>query len=149
MTSDTLTSDVLPVAESEFPGVSDRANRRKTISNRLDYLATVEDGWIEGRGVALDRSGLLWLDHKMASHYVGTDLPLPFLCPSESGGVIGEWALERHTCMIEIDLDARTGSWVDVDMETGDGIDEQILDLDSADDWQWLTDRLAKFTAKP
>ena len=149
MTSDTLTSDVLPVAESEFHGVSERANRRKTISDRLDYLATVEDGWIEGRGVALDRSGLLWLDHKMASHYVGTDLPLPFLCPSESGGVIGEWALERHTCMIEIDLDARTGSWVDVDMETGDGIDEQILDLDSADDWQWLTDRLAKFTAKP
>lgn len=149
MTLDTVKPDATLSSSDGRNGSVDWTRRQKVISDRLDYLSTVEDGWIEGRGVALDRSGLLWLDHKMASHYVGTDLPLPFLCPSESGGVIGEWALERHTCMIEIDLDARTGSWVDVDMETGDGIDEQILDLDSADDWQWLTDRLAKFTAKP
>ena len=50
--------------------------------------------------------------------------------------------------MIEIDLEDRTGSWVDVDMETGDGIDEEILDLDSADGWQWLTDRLRRFVGE-
>ena len=149
MTSDTLTSDVLPVAESEFPGVSERANRQKTISDRLEYLSTVEDGWFEGRGVALDRAGLLWLDQRMADHYVATDLPLPFLYPSESGGVIGDWSLENFVCGIEIDLTARTGSWFDVNRETHEGIDERILDLDSADGWQWLVERLAKFTTKP
>ena len=121
------------------------ANRRKAISDRLEYLSTVEDGWYEGRGVALDKAGLLWLDQRMADHYVATDMPLPFLCPSVDGGVIGEWMLERHTCVIEIDLVARTGSWVDVEMESGDGIEEQILDLDSAEGWQWLIDRLRGF----
>ena len=148
MKSDTLSAGVPPVSRDEGNGATDVVERRKVISDRLESLSEVEDGWYEGRGVALDRAGLLWLDQRMADHYVATDLPLPFLCPSLPGGVIGEWMLERHTCMIEIDLDARTGSWVDVEMETGDGIDEQILDLDSADDWQWLLGRLRGFVGE-
>ena len=145
MKSDLLGADVPPVSRDEGNGATDRDERRMEISERLDYLATVEDGWFEGRGVALDKAGLVWLDQRMAEHYVDTDSPLPFLCPSVDGGVIGEWMLERHTCVIEIDLDARTGSWVDVEMESGDGIEEQILDLDSAEGWQWLIDRLRGF----
>ena len=59
-----------------------------------------------------------------------------------------EWSLERFECAIEIDLEDRTGSWVDVDMETGDGIDEEILDLDSPAGWRWLTDRLQRFVGE-
>lgn len=149
MTLDTLRSDAPPTSQDGHNGSTDWTRRRKTISDRLEYLSTVEDGWFEGRGVALDKAGLLWLDQRMADHYVATDLPLPFLCPSESGGVIGDWSLDRHVCGIEIDLTARTGSWFDVDRETHEGIDERILDLDSADGWQWLVERLAKFTSKP
>ena len=148
MTLDTVKLEVPLPSSDERNGKADWTNRRKVISDRLESLSEVEDGWYEGHGVALDRAGLRWLDQRMADHYVATDLPLPFLCPSLPGGVIGEWMLERHTCMIEIDLDARTGSWVDVEMETGDGIDEQILDLDSVDDWQWLLDRLRGFVGE-
>lgn len=81
----------------------------------------------------------------MAEHYVGTELPLPFLCPTEPGGVYGEWSLERHVCGIEIDLESKRGSWFDVQRQTHDGIDEQVLDLDSADGWQWLVGRLRGF----
>ena len=145
MKSDSLSAGVPPVSRDEGNETTDAVERRKVISDRLEYLSTVEDGWYEGRGVALDKAGLVWLDQRMAEHYVDTDSPLPFLCPSVDGGVIGEWMLERHTCVIEIDLDARTGSWVDVEMESGDGIEEQILDLDSADGWRWLIDRLRGF----
>ena len=145
MKSDSLSAGVAPVSRDDGNGTTDAVERRKSISDRLEYLSTVDDGWFEGRGVALDRAGLRWLDQQIAEHYVDTDSPLPFLCPSVDGGVIGEWMLERHTCVIEIDLDARTGSWVDVEMESGEGIDEQILDLDSADGWQWLIDRLRGF----
>ena len=148
MKSDLLGADVPPVSRDEGNGATDRDERRMEISERLDYLATVEDGWFEGCGVALDRAGLRWLDRQMADHYVGADLPLPHLYPLESGGVIGEWSLERFECAIEIDLDARTGSWVDVEMETGGGIDEQILDLDSAEGWQWLIGRLRGFVGE-
>ena len=145
MKSDLLGAEVPLSSSDECDGNADWTRRRKVISDRLESLSEVEDGWYEGHGVALDRAGLLWLDQRMADHYAATDLPLPFLCPGVDGGVIGEWMLERHTCMIEIDLDARTGSWVDVEMETGDGIDEQILDLDSAGGWQWMIDRLRGF----
>ena len=148
MKSDTLCAGVSPVSRDQDNGTTDVVERRKVISDRLESLSEVEDGWFEGRGVALDRAGLLWLDQQMADHYIETDLPLPHLYPLESGGVIGEWSLERFECAIEIDLDARTGSWVDVEMETGDGIDEQILDLDSAEGWQWLIGRLQGFVGQ-
>ena len=62
--------------------------------------------------------------------------------------MFGEWSLERHVCGIEIDLVARTGSWYDVDRQTHEGIDERILDLDSADGWQWMIDRLRGFVGE-
>ena len=145
MKSDTATSEDFALPRSRSSGVADIDGRRKAVSDRLACLATVEDGWFEGRGVALDKAGLRWLDDQMTNHYIGTDLPLPFLCPSEPGGVIGEWSLERHLCLIEIDLEARTGSWMDVDRETHDGIEEEILDLDSPGGWQWLIARLRRF----
>ena len=148
MTLDTVKPDATLSSSDERNGSVDWTRRRRMISDRLDHLSKVEDGWYEGHGVALDRAGLLWLDRRMAEHYVGTALPLPFLCPSVPGGVVAEWSLERFECAIEIDLDAQTGSWVDVDLETGEGIDEQILDLNSADSWQWLYDRLTKLIAK-
>ena len=148
MNSNLLGAGDPPVSRDEGNGATDVVERGREISDRLDYLATVEDGWFEGRGVALDRAGLRWLDQRMADHYVATDLPLPFLCPSVPGGVIVEWSLERFECAIDVDLQSRSGSWVDVDMETGDGIDEQILDLDSAEGWQWLIDRLRGFVGE-
>ena len=148
MKSDTLIAEVPLAPRNEVNGVADTDERRMEISDRLDYLATVEDGWFEGRGVALDRVGLRWLDNQVADHFVSTDLPLPFIFPTVPGGVMVEWSTERFEGAIEIDLEARTGLWVDVDLETGESIDDQILDLDSADGWQWLIDRLAKLIAK-
>ena len=127
---------------------ADRAKRRKAISDMIDDMCGMEDGWFEGRGFAPDGAGLLWLNQQFQHHYVGTDLPLPFLCPIETGDVFGDWSLDRHVCGIEIDLTARTGSWFDVDRETHEGIDERILDLDSADGWQWLIDRLRGFVGE-
>ena len=148
MKSDLLGAESPTVSRDEGNGATDRDERRMEISERLDYLATVEDGWFEGRGVALDRMGLRWLDNQMADHFVGTDLPLPFIFPTVPGGVMAEWSTERFEGAIEIDLEARTGLWVDVDLETGEGIDEQILDLDSAEGWQWLIDRLRGFVGE-
>ena len=145
MKSDSLSAGVSPVSRAEGIGTTDIVERRKVISDRLESLSEVEDGWFEGRGVALDRAGLLWLDNQMADHYLGTDLPLPHLYPLESGGVIGEWSLERFECAIEIDLQARTGLWVDVDLETGEGIDERVLDLSDDTDWDWMVGRLRRF----
>ena len=142
MKSDALTSEDSAPPRSRSSGVADRDARARKISDRLACLGTVEDGWFEGRGVALDKAGLRWLDGQMTNRYAGTDLPMPFLFPTVPGGVMIEWSLERFECAIEIDLEARTGSWVDVELETDQGIDEQVLDLDSPAGWRWLIGRL-------
>ena len=148
MKSAEVTSEDSAPPRSRSSGVADRDARARKISDRLACLGAVEDGWFEGRGVALDKAGLLWLDRRMADHYAGTDLPLPFLFPTVPGGAMLEWSLERFECAIEIDLEARTGSWVDVELETDEGIDEEILDLDSSDGWQWLIGRLRGFVGE-
>ena len=147
MKSNTLDAEVPSRPRSEANGTDDRKHRSRLISERIEDMCGIEDGWFEGRGVGPDGAGLLWLNQQLQRHYIGTDLPLPRLSPIETGGVFGEWSLERHVCGIEIDLLGRSGSWYDVDRQTHDGIDERVLDLDSVDDWQWLIDRLAKFTA--
>ena len=148
MKSDSLGAEVPSRPRSEAKGTDDRTHRSLLISERIDDMRGIEDGWFEGRGVGPDGAGLLWLNQQLQHHYIGTDLPLPRLAPIETGDVFGEWSLERHVCGIEIDLVARTGSWFDVDRETHEGIDEQILNLDSADGWQWLIDRLREFVGE-
>ena len=148
MKSDTLGAEVPSRPRSEANGTDDRTRRGQLISERVDDMRGIEDGWFEGRGVGPDGAGLLWLNQQLQHHYIGTDLPLPFLCPIETGAVFGEWSLERHVCGIEIDLVSRTGSWYDIDRQTHEGIDERILDLDSAEGWQWLIDRLRGFVGE-
>ena len=145
MKSDTLIAEVPLAPRNAVNGAADRDERRREISERLDYLATVEDGWFEGRGVALDRMGLRWLDYQMADHFVGTDLPLPFIFPTVPGGVMAEWSTESFEGAIEIDLETRTGLWVDVDLETGEGIDDRVLDLSDDTDWDRMVGRLRRF----
>ena len=148
MKSNLLDAEVPSRPRSEANGTDDRTRRSHLISERIDDMRGIEDGWFEGRGVGPDGAGLLWLNQQLQHHYIGTDLPLPFLCPVETGDVFGEWSLEHHVCGIEIDLVARTGSWYDVDRQTHEGIDEQILDLDSAAGWQWMIDRLRGFVGE-
>ena len=142
MKSDAVTSEDSAPPRSRSYGVEGRNARARKISDRLACLGAVEDGWFEGRGVALDKAGLLWLERQMTNHYAGTNLPLPFLFPTVPGGAMLEWSLERFECAIEIDLEDRTGSWVDVELETDEGIDEHELNLDSNEGWQWLIGRL-------
>ena len=147
MKSNTLDAEVPSRPRSEANGTDDRKHRSRLISDMIDDMRGMEDGWFEGRGLAPDGPGLLWLNQQFQHYYIGTDSPLPRLFPIETGGVYGEWSLERHVCGIEIDLLDGSGSWFDVDRETHDGIDERVLDLNSVDGWQWLINRLTKFTA--
>ena len=123
-------------------------SRRRTVSDRFEELKEVEDGWFDGEGIALDPDGLDWLGLQMATHYVPTDTPLPHLFPHVRGSVSAEWSFPQIECGLEIDLKAHKGSWFDVDIETEEGIEERVLDIDSEAEWRWMTDRLASLVGK-
>lgn len=113
------------------------------VDAQLDDLSTLRDGWLNGDGVALDRSGLKWFSTKFADLYPA-GLPLPYLYPTPEGGVQAEWSF--HGCRMDLEVDLRThgGEWD----ETGPGDHgfAMELDLDNHNDWERLGERLRTMT---
>ena len=59
---------------------------------RLEGLAELKDGWLDGQGKALDANALRELAAAFDRHY-DARLPLPYLYPTAEGNVQGEWTL--------------------------------------------------------
>lgn len=110
------------------------------VATRLDELRELNDGWLEGGGIAPTKEGLDWLARAFEEHYPD-DLPLPFLYPTAEGGIQAEWSLEPHELSIEIDLMNRTGEWHGLNMKTT-AEETRSLSFEDSDDWNWLVSRI-------
>ena len=117
------------------------------IRSQLDSMRNMEDGWLEGGGVAPRAGGLDWLDEAFARHYPEGS-PRPHLYPTEEGGVQAEWSLSHWRVSLEINLESRCGNWFALDLETDD-VDERQLRCDEASDWQWLVRQLHGLSRDP
>jgi hypothetical protein len=106
-------------------------------------MRLLQDGWLEGHGTAPAQSGLNWLSKAFDEHYPD-DLPLPYLYPTEDGGVQAEWSLHGHELSCEIDLVSKLGQWHMLNMKTGQ--DESCeLNLSDNDGWNGLIDKIKQF----
>ena len=104
------------------------------ITRQLDELRSLEDGWLEGGGVAPFREGLDWLVQSFERHYP-TDLPRPYLYPTEDGGVQAEWVFEEINIEVRIDLSGKHGTYLWLNESTEE---ERELDLSDGVNWEWL-----------
>ena len=121
-------------------GLRSSTRRRMDISTRLDELRSLRDGWLEGGGRALSHEGLDWLSRTFERYYPA-NLPLPYLYPTEEGGVQAEWSLGPKEVSLEIELRSHAGEWHVLDMET-DAVSEQTLNINNANDWEWLVEQI-------
>jgi hypothetical protein len=112
------------------------------IDARLEELALLKDGWLEGKGVSLAPEGLRWLSKQFAQMY-DPELPLPYIYPTAEGGVQAEWPLDHFENSLEIDLMTHQAEWQSLDMTTDEDI-FTTLDLDNPSGWQFLQDALQK-----
>ncbi len=96
--------------------------------------------WGEGYGSAPNHASLDWFAQQFGVHY-SSDLPKPYLYPTPEGGVQVEWCIGPLEVSLEIDLDARSGDWHSLNMDSDDE-DERDLDLNDAEGWCWFTDEL-------
>ena len=104
------------------------------ISAQIYDLRQLKDGWLEGQGKAPSKEGLDWLSQAFDNYYSG-DLPLPYLYPTEPGGVQAEWSLGRNEITLEIDLAEHSGYFHALHME--DDI-EETRRLDLGSEMQWI-----------
>jgi len=107
---------------------------------RLEELSALPDGWLEGRGQAPPQAGLDWLGRAFDRYYP-EDLPLPYLYPTEEGGVQAEWTLGPQETTLEIDLSTHRGQWHRLNLDT-DEDEVKDLDLDDTEAWSWVAEQL-------
>jgi hypothetical protein len=110
------------------------------VTLRLEELAKLGDGWLDGKGHAAGKEQLDWLANAFNS-YFDTDLPLPYLYPTAEGGVQAEWTLNDWEVTLEIDLERQQGSFQSLNLRDG-SCTELTLPLGNRDGWSQLNEAL-------
>lgn len=113
------------------------------VGARIEELRALKNGWLDGSGFAPSADGLTWFSQSFEMRYP-EDLPLPFIYPTAEGGVQAEWSLSTREISLEINLDAQTGEWHDLDTAAGDA-DTQTLNLAQPEEWVKLAAKIAKY----
>ncbi len=103
---------------------------------RLQELAGLNDGWLNGEGTALNRERLELLADNFR-RYFDVALPLPHLYPTPDGGVLAEWTLGHWAVSIDVDLASQTAQYHAVHLTT-DECFELSLDLHARAGWNSL-----------
>ncbi len=112
------------------------------VGMRLEELSRLADGWLDGEGKAPSQDGLKWLTEYFDRYYSG-ELQLPYLCPTEEGGICAEWPLDAANISLEINLENRHGDWHAMDV-ANNSFTEKDLDLSEVDSWNWLCEQIKR-----
>jgi hypothetical protein len=110
------------------------------VAARLQELSLLEDGWLNGEGLAPKKQDLQWFATNFENFYHPT-LPLPFLYPTITGGVQAEWAGDGYDVSLTVELPAKKAFYQYLD-HTNNRVEEMALDLAKGVDWQLLNTKL-------
>lgn len=73
------------------------------IEVRLEELSLLDNGWLNGKGKALDKEKTKLVSEYFYSFY-NDSLPLPYLYPTAEGGLQAEWHINDWDISLEIEL---------------------------------------------
>ena len=116
-------------------------NNALDMSARITQLSLLRDGWLDGEGLALARDGLGWFANAWQSHWP-SNLPLPHLYPTPTGGLEAEWMKGEMLLSAEIDLAARQATLLMVNLQNGDIAIDQTINLAVDDGWNTMAECL-------
>jgi hypothetical protein len=115
------------------------------VTARMEELAELKDGWLDGKGLAPDKVALDWLAHSFAINF-DPELQLPYLYPTAEGGIQAEWSIDDSEVTLEINLLQKTAEYQSLQLST-QHCDEGILNLSEQSGWQQLNERLTLLQA--
>lgn len=114
------------------------------IQAQLIELRHLENGWLDGDGLAPNCDGLDWLAVQFTAEYPD-GLPRPHIYPTPEGGVLAEWWIGPDSASLEVNLKDRSGYWHDLNLQTRKD-EERTLNLCESDEWAWLNARPRRFS---
>lgn len=103
------------------------------ISERLADLGNLKAGWLDGKGSALNKTDLKWLDESFVRYY-GDSLPLPHIYPTAEGNIQAEWSIKDWEISLEINLSQKRGEYQAVEISSGTEKTESY-DLTNMNSW--------------
>lgn len=97
--------------------------------SRLQEIAALKDGWLDGQGQSFCPQGLAWLGQAWQAN--ASDLREPWLYPTPAGLLSMEWSLPPEDLVLELCLQNRRaqGTWQEKDL---------LLDLTDPSGWAAL-----------
>jgi hypothetical protein len=110
------------------------------IPSRLVELKNLKNGWLDGHGKAPGAESLNWLSEFMENSYP-EDLTLPYLFPTESGGIRAEWESSEYDQSLDIDLETHQCRWHSLNLLT-DSEEDKTFSIDESTDWDWIISNL-------
>lgn len=109
------------------------------LKGRIDELAALQPGWLDGGGEALPLEGLSWLHHLLTGLMAAQGLPRPLMYAMPQGAVQAVWRPLPWRVEAEFDLHRRRVSLLAVNLETDEDADAEF-GLDTQGSHQQLLD---------
>lgn len=122
-------------------------NHPLDISQQIQRLSDLEDGWHNGAGTVITPDHLIELAELFERRLRLTDATMPRLFPTPEGCIQAEWQIGDTTADLEIDFANNTATWGSTAIATGE-TEERQLDPKSDDDCQWLNSQLNQLAAE-
>ncbi len=116
------------------------------VTLRLEQMAELRDGWLDGEGNAPKKERLAWLADMFDAHFDG-DLPLPYLYPTAEGRVQAEWTMNGREVSLEIDLETKQGEYQALNLKD-DSCSDLKFTLDNPGGWSNLNEALKQLDAQ-
>lgn len=110
------------------------------IANRLEDLVILEEGWLNGKGKALNKTKVDNLNNYFDTYY-NNELPLPYLYPTAEGGVQAEWEINKWEVSLEIDLNNFAAELHAINFDNNEE-KELLLELSNNSGWEDLNNIL-------
>jgi len=112
---------------------------------RYDNMKNLQDGWMDGKGIAIDCTALTRLIQMFDEHF-SSNLPMPYMYPTLEGGVQAEWTIGNWEVSLEINLSSFLTEYHAVNIVSRE-THELSLILSTEDDnydWTILNNTLSK-----
>jgi hypothetical protein len=101
------------------------------LAARFDALLALADGWLDGRGIAPDKTKLAAIAEKMVGQYPD-QLPLPAIAPTPEGNLLLEWDAPGDPS-VDLHLDSMRAAFHA--FQPGDAETEHEIPLTTAASW--------------
>jgi hypothetical protein len=108
------------------------------LAAQLEDLATMQDGWLDGKGIAPRRENLDWFAAAWEKN-IPLELPKPYIYPTPEGGIQLEWSQGGWELAAEIDFKEKTALLVGVNTINKNDVELQS-NLKTSEGWIQLID---------